>query len=123
MILALRERGALDSTALMQDGAPSLIAHDVSRLIRNTFVENRIISRLFQNVWPPRSPDLNPCDFWLWGHLMDRVYQRNTNTRWRLKISIAREVANIPLEMFRDAVEQSLVLFQAVQDADGRHIE
>jgi hypothetical protein len=25
-------------------------------------------------AWPPRSPDLNPLDFYLWGHLKTLVY-------------------------------------------------
>jgi hypothetical protein len=24
--------------------------------------------------WPPRSPDLTPCDFFLWGFVKDSVY-------------------------------------------------
>jgi len=24
--------------------------------------------------WPPRSPDLTPCDFFLWDYIKDRVY-------------------------------------------------
>ncbi|GBM86310.1 hypothetical protein AVEN_248207-1 [Araneus ventricosus] len=24
--------------------------------------------------WPPRSPDLTPCDFFLWGYVNDKVY-------------------------------------------------
>jgi len=24
--------------------------------------------------WPPRSPDLTPCDFFLWGYIKDRVF-------------------------------------------------
>ncbi|KAJ4436676.1 hypothetical protein ANN_16807 [Periplaneta americana] len=24
--------------------------------------------------WPPRSPDLTPCDFYLWGYVKDRVF-------------------------------------------------
>jgi hypothetical protein len=24
--------------------------------------------------WPPRSPDLTPCDFFLWGYVKDTVY-------------------------------------------------
>ncbi|GBL85749.1 hypothetical protein AVEN_193194-1 [Araneus ventricosus] len=24
--------------------------------------------------WPPRSPDLTPCDFFLWGYVRDKVY-------------------------------------------------
>ncbi|KAJ4452056.1 hypothetical protein ANN_03572 [Periplaneta americana] len=25
-------------------------------------------------LWPPRSPDLTPCDFYLWEYIKDRVY-------------------------------------------------
>ena len=24
--------------------------------------------------WTPRSPDMTPCDFFLWGHVKERVY-------------------------------------------------
>jgi hypothetical protein len=25
-------------------------------------------------VWPPRSPDATPCDFFLWGYVKDQIY-------------------------------------------------
>ena len=25
-------------------------------------------------TWPPRIPDLTPCDFFLWGYIKDRVF-------------------------------------------------
>ncbi|GBL65155.1 hypothetical protein AVEN_136820-1 [Araneus ventricosus] len=25
-------------------------------------------------LWPPRSPNLTPCDFFMWGYVKDRVY-------------------------------------------------
>jgi hypothetical protein len=31
-------------------------------------VENHLLP------WPPRSPDLTPCDFFLWGFVKDSVY-------------------------------------------------
>jgi hypothetical protein len=24
--------------------------------------------------WPPRSPDLTPCDFFFWGYVKDKVF-------------------------------------------------
>ncbi|EFN65149.1 hypothetical protein EAG_00038, partial [Camponotus floridanus] len=27
--------------------------------------------------WPPRSPDLSPLDFFLWGYLKSKVYKTN----------------------------------------------
>ncbi|KAJ4428366.1 hypothetical protein ANN_24385 [Periplaneta americana] len=35
---------------------------------------DRWISRGGSIAWPPRSPDLNPLDFYLWGHLKSLVY-------------------------------------------------
>ncbi|KAJ4450783.1 hypothetical protein ANN_02213 [Periplaneta americana] len=35
---------------------------------------DRWIGRGGPIAWPPRSPDLNPLDFYLWGHLKSLVY-------------------------------------------------
>ena len=29
-------------------------------------------------LWPPRSPDLTPCDFFLWGYVKDNAYKSQT---------------------------------------------
>ena len=58
----------------MQDGAP---AHRMI-IIRNKLQElfgHRVIRLGFDVEWPPRSPDLTPCDFFLWGHLKNQVYK------------------------------------------------
>ncbi|KAJ4431746.1 hypothetical protein ANN_20350 [Periplaneta americana] len=57
----------------MHDGAP---AH-FSRLVRDTLTgvyHDRWIGRGGPVQWPARSPDLNPLDFYLWGHLKQLVY-------------------------------------------------
>lgn len=36
-----------------------------------------LVSRVGDAPWPPRSPDLPCCDFFLWGRLNDRVYTQN----------------------------------------------
>ncbi|RZC38464.1 hypothetical protein BDFB_015116 [Asbolus verrucosus] len=30
------------------------------------------------NPWPPRSPDMTPLDFFLWGVFKERVYIRRS---------------------------------------------
>ncbi|KAJ4438522.1 hypothetical protein ANN_14467 [Periplaneta americana] len=45
----------------------------------NGIVHDRWIGRKGPNdracfAWPPRSPDLTQCDFYLWGFIKDRVY-------------------------------------------------
>jgi len=45
----------------------------------NTVLPGRWIGRTSGNdqplmLWPPRSPDITPCDFFLWGYVKDRVF-------------------------------------------------
>ncbi|GBM74582.1 hypothetical protein AVEN_151034-1 [Araneus ventricosus] len=58
----------------MQVGSPPHIATPAKQLLNLYFRNDRIISRHFPTAWPPRSSELNPCDFWLWGYLNDIVY-------------------------------------------------
>ncbi|GBM23639.1 hypothetical protein AVEN_117389-1 [Araneus ventricosus] len=74
LIPALQQRGCVESTIFMQDGAPPHIATPLKQLLNLHFRNDRIISRHFPTTWPPRSLDLNPCDFWLWGYLKHVVY-------------------------------------------------
>ena len=38
------------------------------------------LSKIFEHLllWPPRSPDLTPCDFFLWGYVKDNAYKPQT---------------------------------------------
>ncbi|GFX41808.1 uncharacterized protein TNCV_389211 [Trichonephila clavipes] len=75
IIPELQERQALQTVPFMQDGAPSHIALPLQSLIRSPFGDDRIISHYFNYAWPPRSPDLTPCDFRLWVFLRSKVYR------------------------------------------------
>ncbi|GBN70459.1 hypothetical protein AVEN_164132-1 [Araneus ventricosus] len=74
LIPALKERVCVFSTIFIQDGARPRIITSVKKLLYPHFGNNRIISRLFRKAWSPRSSNLNPRDFWLWGYLKDAVY-------------------------------------------------
>ncbi|GFU60287.1 uncharacterized protein TNCV_3404331 [Trichonephila clavipes] len=65
----LQARQCLSRTIFMQDGAPPHITRCVKDVLQHHFTEEREMNRQFGHLWPPRSPDLNPCDFWLWCHL------------------------------------------------------
>ena len=45
-------------------------------------------------TWPPRSPDLNPCDFSLWGYLKSKVYNPKPTNLLQLRENIQREIKN-----------------------------
>ena len=53
---------------------------------------DRIISR---DLWPTRSSDMIPCDFYLWGRLKNAVYRTNPRTLEELKRNIRDEINNI----------------------------
>jgi hypothetical protein len=36
-------------------------------------------------LWPAGSPDLNLCDFYLWGNEKDKVYSNNPHTLDEIK--------------------------------------
>lgn len=56
-----------------QDGCPAHNSRLVQRYLETMFPERLICTRGTIN-WPARSPDLTPNDFFLWGHLKQKIY-------------------------------------------------
>jgi hypothetical protein len=63
----------------LHDGAPLHYARHVIQHLNDTF-PNRWISRGSTINWPPRSRDLTPLDFCLWGWMKSEVYRRKVDT-------------------------------------------
>jgi hypothetical protein len=57
----------------MQDGASSHFSLAVCRYLNRKF-PGRWAGAGGPVAWSPRSPDLNPLDFYLWGHSKSSVY-------------------------------------------------
>ena len=57
--------------------------------------EGRVVSRraIRGHDWPARSPDLNPCDFYLWGYLKSVVYTPKPRNIAELEAAIRSEIA------------------------------
>ena len=64
--------------------------------------------------WPPYSPDLNPCDFFLWGCLKDNCYAEKPKTIDDLRKAITKGVLSIPSskieQVFHIASKSGLIL-------------
>jgi hypothetical protein len=58
-------------------------------------------------IWPVRSCDFNPCDFFFPGCLKGKVYKSNPRTEEELKENIHREIANLAAEQLK-RVNQNL---------------
>ena len=57
-----------------QDGAPAHRLIEVRDRLNEVFGDNRVIALQHNVEWPPRSPDLTPYDFFLWGYLKNKVF-------------------------------------------------
>jgi hypothetical protein len=77
----------------------------------NQQLPNRWVGRSSGQIWPPRSPDLNPLDYRVWGYIKAMMCARKLNTRDELLrriLSAARCTNNaaVPRKVTRALVTQ-----------------
>ncbi|GFW38069.1 transposable element Tc3 transposase [Trichonephila clavipes] len=81
-----------------QDGATCHTARDTIDLLKDTFGDH-LISRFGPVNWPPRSCDLTPLDYFLWGYVKSLVYADKPQTLDHLEDNIRRVIADIRPQM------------------------
>ena len=59
-----------------------------------------------QHLWPARSPDLTPLDFFLWGYLKSKVYANDPQDPKALKSAIKKEVRLISKETCQNVIRE-----------------
>ncbi|GFT19444.1 putative transposable element [Trichonephila clavipes] len=87
-----------------QDGATRHIARATIDLLKDTFGD-RLTSRLGSVNWPPRSCDLTPLDYFLWGYVKSLVYADEPQTLDHLEDNIRRVIADIRPQMLEKVIE------------------
>ena len=84
----------------MQDGAP---AHTSRMTIE--WLENRFPRRLILNksnfIWPLRSSDLNPLDFFLWGYMKEDIHPAQPDSIAEVKQLIQNFMASISEDLLQ----------------------
>ncbi|GFV88005.1 uncharacterized protein TNCV_3241551 [Trichonephila clavipes] len=73
-------------------------------LLKDTF-RDRLISRFGPVNWPPRSCDLTPLDYFLWGYVKSLVYADKPQTLDHLENNIRRVIADIRPQMLEKVIE------------------
>jgi hypothetical protein len=104
-----------------QDGATPRTARMAIRVLNEMF-PGRVISRRGNIEWPARSPDLNACDFFLWGYLKSKVYEKKPRTTVDLKQNIRDEVAPISPTMLQRVMQNFQKRLRECVDNNGRHL-
>jgi hypothetical protein len=74
--------------------------------------------------WPPRSPDLTPCDFFLWGYIKDRIFVPPLPVSLNeLKQRITTAVESVDEGMFRSVWTELDCRIDICRVTKGSHIE
>ncbi|GFW25656.1 hypothetical protein TNCV_1309171 [Trichonephila clavipes] len=89
---------------LKQKGAVVPTRRATIDLFKDTFGD-RLISRFGPVNWPPRSCDLTPLDYFLWGYVKSLVYADKPQTLDHLEDNIRRVIADIRPQMLEKVIE------------------
>jgi len=111
-----------DNWLFQQDGAPPHFALPV-RAYLDSKLPNRWIGRAGPIAWPARSPDLTPCDYFLWGYIKDRVFRNLPEKMEDLKTKIREAVASITPATLEKVYENLENRLSFVIRQNGGHFE
>ncbi|GFU61941.1 DUF4817 domain-containing protein [Trichonephila clavipes] len=87
-----------------KDGATCHTARATIDLLKDT-LGDRLISRFEPVNWPPRSCDLTPLDYFLWGYVKSLVYADKPQTLHHLEDNIRRVIADKRPQMLEKVIE------------------
>jgi len=104
------------------DGAPPHWGLDVRASLDEEF-PNRWIGRGGPIPWPPRSPDVTPLDFFLWGYVKTIVYKSTVRDIRELRHRIQLAVASITDRMLVNTWRELKVRLEKLRDNGGVHVE
>ncbi|GFY14435.1 transposable element Tc3 transposase [Trichonephila clavipes] len=87
-----------------QGGATYHTARATIDLLKDTFGD-RLISRFGPVNWPPRSCDLTPLDYFVYGYVKSLVYADKQQTLDHLEDNIRRVIVDIRPQMLEKVIE------------------
>lgn len=107
----------LRSFAFMQDGAPAHRTLESISAIRTCF--DVIIGARGDISWPPRSPDLNPCDYYLWPTVKSRCSEIDDPVA--LSNEFEQVMNSIDQDEYERAIDNFVTRLRACIAVDGGH--
>ena len=84
---------------------------------------SKLISGKSEFPWPACSPDLNPLDYFLWGHVKSIVFEVNPQTTEDLKTAVEEAITSNPSEMLQRTVANFTKRLELCCAAQGGHFE
>jgi len=84
---------------------------------------NRWIGRDCPTLWPPRSPDITPLDFILWGYVKDKVFSTPVPDITNLKARITDAFAAMTEDMLENTWREIDYRLDVLRATKGAHVE
>ena len=112
----------IDDLIFMQDGAPPHFALTVRAWLDQHF-SGRWLGRRGPHEWPPRSPVLTQCDFYLRGYTKEEVYKTKPRTLEDLEIRIQQVLNAIPNDILLKVVRSIPGRLMKLVEANGAYVE
>ena len=84
---------------------------------------DRWIGRGGPTAWPPRSPDVTPCDFFLWGFGKDRVSENPVRNMTELKLRTSDVVKMVNQNMLSNILREILCWQTWLKDNESKYYE
>ena len=72
--------------------------------------------------WSARSPNLTPCDFFLWGYLKDIVFREPSATLMQLRHKIEQACAQVTEAMCREVCHSVVQRLRDCFDHQGQFL-
>ncbi|GBO05084.1 hypothetical protein AVEN_140368-1, partial [Araneus ventricosus] len=104
------------------DGAPPHKVSSVQQYIRDNF-QQQVIGYGGCVEWPPRSPDLNPLDFFQWEYIKQRVYATPPPTLKELRNRIMDACDSVSPDMLYNVQREVQYRIQMYIVAEEHHFE
>ena len=105
-----------------QDSATCHTARETMDLLRSRFGE-QFISRFGPVDWPPRSCDITPLDFYLWGYVKSKCFVNKPATIEALEANITEVISEIPTEVLERVIQNWCLRMHKLKRSCGQHLK
>ena len=118
----MKQRPDFNKLYFQQDGAPPHYATAVRNLLDETFPD-KWIGRQGPIEFPPRSPDITPMDFFVWGVIKDSVYSRKPRSVEDLRQFVIDAFANLDHDLCTKVCHSVVSRCRKCIEAEGLQFE
>lgn len=114
--------GARENIIFQHDGAPAHSSRRVRHILDARFPD-RWMGRGGPIPWPPRSPDLNVLDYFVWGHIKALVEPWREGTVDEVREAIIAAFNTVTPDMVHRATQDIIRRAELCIRVQGKHFE